>query len=217
MPWGDGIVDVQDLTVLAEYFFEDINDPTLVAHWALDETEGDIAYDSVSVCDGTLIGNPVWQPDGGVVAGALQFDGIDDYVSTDPVLSPADGKFSVLAWVKGGAPGQVVISQKGGADWLMADADGNLLSELRSPGRNGSPILSQTTITDGNWHRIGFVWDGTNRILYVDGIVAAEDTQDSLDSSDSDLYIGCGKAMEAGTFWSGLIDDVRIYNRSVIP
>jgi hypothetical protein len=29
------------------------------------------------------------------------------------------------------------------------------------------------------------------------------------------LYIGTGKAMEAGTFWSGLIDDVRIYNKAL--
>ena len=32
-----------------------------------------------------------------------------------------------------------------------------------------------------------------------------------------DEYIGTGKAMEAGTYWSGLIDDVRIYNRAVRP
>jgi hypothetical protein len=70
-------------------------------------------------------------------------------------------------------------------------------------------------ITDGNWHRIGFVWDGSHRKLYVDGVVAAEDTQPPLAGSVDGLYIGCGKAMEAGTFWSGLIDDVRIYNRVV--
>ena len=43
------------------------------------------------------------------VVRALQFDGSDDYVSTDSVLNPADGVFSVLAWVVGGAPGQVVV------------------------------------------------------------------------------------------------------------
>jgi len=47
MPWGDGIVDVQDLIVLAEHLFEEVEvyDPTLVAHWALDEIGGTIAYD----------------------------------------------------------------------------------------------------------------------------------------------------------------------------
>jgi hypothetical protein len=194
-----------------------VNDPTLIAHWPLDENEGDTAYNSVSVCDGTLIGGPVWQPEGGMVYGALQFDGIDDYVITDPVLNPADGVFSVLAWIKGDAPSQVVISQEGGANWLMTDTEGNLISELRSPGRSGSPILSQTNITDGYWHRIGLVWDGSNRTLYVDGITAAQDTQNGLEGSAGGLYLGCGKGMEIGTYWSGLIDDVRIYNRAIRP
>jgi len=45
----------------------------------------------------------------------------------------------------------------------------------------------------------------------------AEDTQADLVVSENGLYIGTGKAMEPGTYWSGLIDDVRIYNRVVIP
>jgi hypothetical protein len=45
----------------------------------------------------------------------------------------------------------------------------------------------------------------------------AQDTQDNLQGSENGLYIGCSKAMEAGTFFSGLIDDVRIYNRAVHP
>jgi len=45
----------------------------------------------------------------------------------------------------------------------------------------------------------------------------AEDTQADLVVSENGLYIGTGKAMEAGTYFSGLIDDVRIYNRVVIP
>lgn len=79
------------------------------------------------------------------------------------------------------------------------------------------PLKSEFVIADGQWHRIGFVWDGSNRTLYVDDILVAEDTQANLQGSDSGLYIGCGKAMESGTYWSGLIDDVRIYNRAVSP
>ena len=211
MPLGDGIVDIEDMKVLAENLFG------LIGYWMLDETEGNIAHNSAGGSDGFINGEPAWQPDGGVVTGALQLDGIDDYVSTNPVLNPAEGPFSIFAWVNGGAPGQVVISQEGGADWLMTDAEGNLMTKLTSPGRSGGPLFSQTNITDGNWHRISLVWDGSNRTLYVDGISVAEDTQDGLGGSVSSLYIGCGKAMEAGTYWSGLIDDVRIYNRAVTP
>jgi hypothetical protein len=31
------------------------------------------------------------------------------------------------------------------------------------------------------------------------------------------FYIGCGANLGPGTFFSGLIDDVRIYNRAVRP
>ncbi len=218
MPWGDGIVDVQDLIVLAEHLFEDVNDPTLVAHWALDEIEGDIASDSANDNDGTVYGDPAWQPEGGMVDGALQLDGIDDYVNTPFVLNPADGKFSIFVWVKGGAPGQAVLSQMGGANWLCTDSlEGNLLTELRGLGRDASELLSQTIITDGNWHRVGFVWDGGDRALYVNDILVAEDSQTGLASSVGGLKIGCGSGPTAGTFFSGLIDDVRIYNRAMTP
>lgn len=78
-------------------------------------------------------------------------------------------------------------------------------------------MQSQTNITDDNWHRIGFVWDGSNRTLYVDNVAVADDTKANLGASYNGLYIGAGKVMEPGSFWSGLIDDVRIYNRALIP
>jgi hypothetical protein len=134
-PLGDGIVDVHDLIVLAEHLFEEVYDPTLVAHWKLDETEGDIAYDSVAVNDAVVFGDAIWQPEGGHVNGALLFDGIDDYISTPFILDPAAEAFSVFAWIKGGAPGQAVISQTGGVDWLLADpSEGKLRTSLLRSG-----------------------------------------------------------------------------------
>ncbi len=214
MPWGDGIVDVEDLKVLTEYLFGDMQ---CVAHFKLDEAKGNIANDSARNRDGTVHGDPEWQPTGGVIGGALQLDGFDDYVRTRFMLNPADGALSIFVWAKGGAPGQVVLSQNSGMNWLLADPmEGNLLTELQGTGRSGKPLQSQTNITDGSWHRIGFVWDGSNRTLYVDGVAVAQDTQDSLGGSLGGLYLACGKSMTPGTFWSGLIDDVRIYNRAVI-
>ncbi|MHC4533237.1 MAG: S8 family serine peptidase [Planctomycetota bacterium] len=216
----DGIVDEQDLELMMQYWQIEIPEFGLVAHWKFDETEGSIAYNSAGVedCNGILMGGPVWLPDGGIVEGALELDGIDDCVTTDFVLNPVDGPFSVFAWIKGGAPGHVVLSQIGVADWLLADpSEGNLMTKLKTNGRTGKPLQSQTNITDGNWHRIGLVCDGLNRTLYVDDIASAQDTQNNLKGSNDGLYIGCGKAMETGTFFSGLIDDVRIYNRAMSP
>ncbi len=88
------------------------------------------------------------------------------------------------------------------------------MTELGVYGRVG-PLLSQTFVTDGNWRHVGIAWDGFDRILYVDGIEVARDTQSGLGSSEGGLYIGTGKAMATGTFFSGLIDDVRIFNRAL--
>jgi N-acetylneuraminic acid mutarotase len=217
-PFGDGVVDALDLELLMSYWGQSVDDPTLVMHWALDEAQGTIAYDNAGQNDAFLIGGPVWQPDNGKVGGALAFDGIDDYAFAQSGLNPAYGSFSVLAWVKGGAPGQVVISQMNGANWLRADPDqGCLMTDLHGSGRGAGPLLSGTLITDGNWHRIGFACDGSHRALYVDDILAAEDIQEGLSSSVGGLYVGRGDNPPAGTFWSGLIDEVRIYNRAVSP
>ena len=215
---GDGIVDVRDLIVLAEYIEPETREPGLIAHWKLDETEGCTAYNSVSGEDAFVIGDPRWQPSDGIVDGALQLDGTDDFISTDFVLNPADGPFSVFAWINGGAPGQVILSQSDHENWLLIDSSsGNLITELKGSGRGAGALLSQTNITDGNWHRIGFVWDGSNRILCVDDVEMARDTQTDISSSEGSLCIGVGNTLAPGTFFSGLIDDIRIYNRTVNP
>lgn len=214
--WGDGTVGLDDLIVLAEHIGPEVTDPTLIAHWALDETEGMLAADSIGENTGIVFGNAVWQPEGGQAKGCLAFDGIDDMVIFKPVLNPQDGPFSALAWVQGGAPGQVILSQQTGVNWLQVDADGTLMTELRSSGEP-SPLYSETVVTDGNWHHIGFVWDGTQRMLYVDDVAVALDEQSSLGGATGGLVMGVGTGNQAGTFWSGLIDDVRVYDRVVAP
>jgi len=221
MPLGDGRVDIQDLAVFAEYWLFDFR---LIAHWKLDEMEGIVAEDSAGDNNGTLYGDPTWQPTGGAINGALQFDGVDDYVSTPFILNPTTGAFSVFAWIKGGALGEVVISQTNGtgsgALWLYADGlYGKLATKLTDGNRFTRPLVSEFVITDGEWHQVGVVWDGSRRCLYAGGQEVANDssTLNKLLSCDGGMYIGAGKTLDAAEFWSGLIDDVRIYDRAVTP
>jgi subtilisin family serine protease len=193
----DGIVDVQDRELLMQYLHTVLPELGLIAHWKLDEASGIVAADSVGTNNGTLAGNPIWQPASGKIKGALLLDGIDDCVTTPFVCNPSLGPFSVFAWVKGGAPGQVIVSHAGWANWLRADtSDGSLITEIKGAGRTGKIMESTTLITDGAWHRVGLVWDGSNRILYVGDIEVAKDTQTSLESSSGGLYIGAGKNLE---------------------
>jgi hypothetical protein len=71
--------------------------------------------------------------------------------------------------------------------------------------------------TDGNWHRIGLVWNGPNRILYVDDIEEARDKQSGFEATYGGLRLSAGENLEPDSLFSGLIDDVRIYNRAVTP
>lgn len=55
---------------------------SLEGWWKLDESSGSTAYDSSgSDNNGSLNGEPVWQDDGGVIDGALDFDGSNDWVN----------------------------------------------------------------------------------------------------------------------------------------
>jgi len=209
-PLGDGVVDVQDLIVLAKHFL-----PVFAAHWKLDETEGSIAYDSAGNHHATLNGNPVWQPAEGKIDGALAFNGVDDYVSTPFVLDAANGPCSAFAWIKGAMPGQVIISQADGSGfggtWFgLYSSDGKLFTTLMFV-----ELKSESVIPDDDWHHLGLVWDGSHRYLYLDGAEIAKDAT-ALSyalSCNGNLYFGVDKDLSTSSFWSGLIDDVRIYNK----
>jgi len=219
-PLGDGKVDAIDVAALAQYWLADLR---VFAHWKLDEMHGAIAHDSAGNINGIVHGDPNWLPTGGKVRGALELDGIHDYVSTDFVLNPADGAFSVFAWVKGGSPGQAVISQASGTgngrSWLTADSLGRLMTDLRAPGRGSPPLISEFMMTDGDWHRIGAVWDGSYRYLYADGAeVKKDDTaQAGLLDATGGLYFGTANTLDATSFFDGLIDDIQVYDQAITP
>ena len=221
LPFGDGTADARDVAALFDHWLEDV---LALAHWRLDEAEGDVAYDDAGDKDGVRHGDPNWRATGGSMGGALEFDGIDDYVSTDYILDPAEGPFSVYAWVKGGGPQEVVISQSNGMgngwSWLCVDSAGNLMTDLRAKAARGfhPPLISDFAITDGDWRRIGVVWDGTYRYLYVDGAEVKKDSepQPPLSGADGGLYFGAANTLSPETHWLGLIDDIRIYDMVVV-
>jgi len=88
MAWGDGVVDAADLEALMKYWGQNMTG--MLAHWKLDESEGSIAHDSAGDNDATLVGEPLWQPAGGWLDGALELDGIDDGAEAGFVLDPKD-------------------------------------------------------------------------------------------------------------------------------
>ena len=119
VPNGDGLISWLDLGGLARFW---MTYPGLVAYWKLDETDGAVARDSLGHLDGVVHGTPLWQPAGGRIGGAMELDGLDDYVSVGNILNPGDGAFTVFVWTKRGRPGQTILSQSdktgSGEVWL---------------------------------------------------------------------------------------------------
>jgi hypothetical protein len=79
-------------------------------------------------------------------------------------------------------------------------------------------LESESVITDMQWHHVGFVYDTDtfHRRLYMDGVLVVEDTSAvSGVASDGGLNIGASKDLDSTSFFSGFIDDVRIYNQAL--
>ena len=213
----DGRITLGDMAGLFKFW---LSMPGLTAHWPLDEPDGSTAADRQSVFPGTVQGGALWQPDGGVLQGALSFDGKDDYVETDFVISPEDGPFTVLLWAKGGHPGEVVLSQASGVTWIGTDAaSGTLVTTLDDGGRGTKPLVSDVVVTDDTWHRIMLVWDGSKRHLIVDDMEVAVDFRalSDLERSRGGLYFGADSDLSGDSLWTGLIDDIRIYQEALLP
>lgn len=149
--------------------------PPAVSHWMLDEAEGLIAADSVGGHDGSLMGDPVWLPHGGILGGALWFDGIDDYVycgTFDP--SKATGKLTVCLWARwNGLTGwyQVLIAKRD--EW----ASGQMMWQLEAAPDDGMVGFFSTSggyrhafsLPVGQWVHIAASCDGGTMMFYRDG------------------------------------------------
>jgi hypothetical protein len=118
----------------------------------------------------------------------------------------------------------VIVSQSeqsgASAVWLGTDAGtGALMTTITDGGRLTRPLVSTVVVTDGAWHNVRLVWDGSLRCLYVDGQQVAADVRKmgKLKASTAGLFFGVASNLDPTTFWSGLIDDIYLYNRATKP
>ncbi len=193
----------------------------LIAWWKLDEKQGDFAEDSSGNNRfGRLMGDPKWQPSGGKIGGALEFDGDGDYVDlgTNSAFD-ITGQITVTAWIKVNAFNYdyTAIITKGDSAWrLQRDQAADHLefacTGLEVPNMQWSNVLGNVNVNDGQWHHAAGVYDGEMLYLYVDGkLDVSSEAAGTINTNDYAIYIG-ENAEQTGRFWNGLIDDVRVFN-----
>jgi hypothetical protein len=192
----------------------------LVGHWTFDEGEGAIARD-VSGRDnhGTVMGDAKWNK--GIIGGALEFDGTDDFVSI-PNESQFDitGSITVSAWIRveSFTKSWQAIVTKGDRAWRLHRANttksvGFACSDLSQ--ENAGDLLGNRVVVDGQWHHVAGVLHGTRMSIYVDGALDAwAVSSPNISVNDYSVHIGANAQAE-GRLFRGLIDDVRIYDRAL--
>jgi len=194
----------------------------LVAWWKFDETEGETMNDaSGNDVNGTLVGAPQWQPEGGKVGGALVFDGVDDYVDCGYQESMnLTQAVSVSAWIKlaGPAEDQKIVSNQDNLSggFKVSIFNNKIELEVRDsgnmPAQNRS-VEGGTVLEPDVWyHVVGTYCLGGSIKTYVNGKPDREvATQNMLGASGGALVIG--REPFQNLYWfKGLMDDLQIYN-----
>jgi hypothetical protein len=212
---GDCQIDIDDLVLMASQWIGPScgSESGLVLYWKLNESSGPAAADSSVAGHGGSVVGASWNPEGGILGGALQFDGIGDYVwSSYQGILGSDPR-TCAAWIKTAQPsGQIMtwgdldIDSRG---WgISLDQTGVLRVDV-----GGGSITGTTVLADDFWHHIAVTSGGstTNEILlYVDGRI--ETVGNAVSQS---INTGGIKTVNMGNDFEGLIDDVRIYNRQL--
>jgi len=203
----------------------------LVLHYSFDEAD-DRAEDKSGKGNHGTLHEVKWTEDG-KVGGAYEFDGKTAYIQRafdGGDLFPTNTPFSVAAWVRAPAfdTDQPVIlsthySGISGGYYLAVNAwNGGGQLAWAAPDQRGE-TTSRRPINDGRWHQVTAVWNGTDRSLYLDGVLQGAARADGPLSYPHRAPFRVGHSHNANRpgsrsskyFFKGTIDEVMVYDRAL--
>ncbi len=192
--------------------------PSLVGHWMLDEMSGLIAHDSSGGGhDGTMTNMSVSDWTTGALNGALDFDGVNDYVNIGNQLSHVNA-LTVAVWVY---PTDIAVDQQivsKGFDgtrtqWELKTSSSDCKVSFRhwQPGEVG--VQSIQTLPESTWTHVAGTYDGTTWKIYFNGVLDNQNVAGPIVETSRNLLIGAVDINGSpGQFWKGKLDDIRLYN-----
>jgi len=195
--------------------------PALVAHWKLDDGAGTVALDSSGFGnDGTLVGDPQWVD--GVIGGAIDLDGVDDYVDcgNNTIFDITDA-FTLSLWINWRATGatwQTVVA-KGDNAWRLARGDDTQTMDFdftAGGDRGWQAARTASEVPLGEWHHVTATIDTIDGAkIYLDGVLEGTNPDTGgITVGEYPVLIG-ENAQALNRFWDGLVDDVRIYDQAL--
>ena len=184
-----------------------------------DEEKGDVAYDQSGIGNnGGIYGATRVK---GKIGGALDFNGVDNYVEipdSDSFRFPNEVTFEVWVFIRALPEWKEIVAKP--------DHNTGLLSEAGTLGFSSSvwiagarQKLNRNVGTELNkWHHVAstYVGETGEHKLYVNGqlansLIQAKGTIDSKVGTNVFL----GSKVGESNFLNGLIDELRIYNRAL--
>jgi len=201
----------------------------LVLYCAFDEDLGANVLDSASGIPATAVGGPVWTSEGRV-GGAYLFDGVNDHivVSQNPTSS---SNYTAALWFKtspsinfSNTPQLISMNRR----YQISSDKISGVETLYTSAMNAQDFGSSTSVrtvpldvTDESWHHVALVVDGTQPLatFYVDGeFVGSGSGAGAVNAGNMAFLIGAlqnDPQFGARYFWPGMIDEVRLYDRSL--
>lgn len=200
--------------------------PGLIGYWPFDEGSGSSVLDVSGNGNSGQINGATWT--GGRVGKALSFNGSSNTVDIHRSVVSTSASFSVAAWVQVANLNafHTAVSQDGNniSGFFLQTTPGAggqfAFSLVNSDSTSGTTIRATSSFTPAlnTWYHLVGVYDassGQSR-LYVNGVLQSTQSVPAPWSASGETVIGRGKWNGGATdFWSGLIDDVRIYNRAL--
>ncbi|MBF9018794.1 LamG domain-containing protein [Oceanispirochaeta sp. M2] len=200
--------------------------PNTVSFWKFDENRGVTAYDSIGSNDGVIHGAS-WAS--GHNGSALSFDGVDDYVQTTSGngIDVHGQALTLEAWVKWTVDPSTqaswanILFKKADSTWgphyQLQHNSGNRFFEfvVSTENKVNAYIQSSTSPQEGEWYHVVGVYDGSEILIYVNGVLENSKTVvgNLLTGENNPLYIGSNQ--NAGRYFNGVIDEVGIYNNAL--
>ncbi|MCF6148045.1 MAG: S8 family serine peptidase [Candidatus Kuenenia sp.] len=188
------------------------NSNSLLGYYNFEEGAGTIAGDSSgNGNDGTINGVAIWTSGVNEIGGGLQFDGVDDYVDIGDIdLTDA---FSIAAWIKISSMGKLMIVGKTFQTYqFFVSPEGNLMFQRNS----ATPINYPAALVPDTWYHVAITFDTTNGMsLYLNGNMVSTNGDVSITNENNAATKIGATGFTPMHFFSGVIDEVRIYNRAL--
>jgi hypothetical protein len=189
------------------------DDTGLMAYYPF---EGNASDASGHGHNGTPEGGPQFVT--GHIGQALDFDGVDDFVSTGKVASQLDidgnKPRTVSAWVytRGFADGGIYdVGARVASEDFSLRTLGDVADQWRVQYWGGDFDFTFNTLE--RWVHFVHVHDGTHTVVYGDGQVLVN-REKTLNTTDTNPF-QIGLYGWPGNFFYGIIDEVRVYNRAL--